>query len=81
MLHQACVATFEQDGTLLIAVDGRPLVHLVSTGPLTADIYRGDASSNLGWISPSFGVRVPTDQIVFKGTLDRPSTIMVNLLS
>src|SRR5262245_3939895 len=67
-------------GSLLIAVDGRPLVRLVSRGPLIADIIRGDANSNLGWISPSFGVRVPTNQIVFKGTLDRPSTIVVKLL-
>ena len=46
-----------------------------------ADIIRGDATSNLGRISPSFAVRVPTDQIVFKGTLDGPSTIVVKLLS
>ena len=81
LLHPACKATFERDGTLLIAVAGRPLVRLANTGPLMADIIRGDANSNLGWISPSFGVRVPTDQIVFKGTLDGPSTIVVNLLS
>ena len=81
LLHPTCEATFERDGALLIAVTGLPLVRLVSTGPLVADIIRGDASSNLGWISPSFGVRVPTDQIVFKGTLSEPSTIAVNLLS
>jgi Heparinase II/III-like protein/Heparinase II/III N-terminus len=81
LLHPACEATFERDGTLLIAAAGRPLVRLVSTGPLMADIIRGDANSNLGWVSPSFGVRVPTDQIVFKGILDEPSTITVNLLS
>ena len=81
LLDPACEATFERDGSVLIAADGRPLARLASTGPLKAEIIRGDANSNLGWVSPSFGVRVPADQILFKGTLEKPSAITVTLLS
>ena len=59
----------------------RPLARLASAGPLKAEIIRGDADSNLGWVSPSFGVRVPADQILLKGNLDKPSVVTVNLLA
>ena len=81
LLDPSCEATLERDGSVLIAVDGHPLARLASAGPLKAGIIRGDADSNLGWVAPSFGVRVPANQILFKGTLERPSTITVNLIS
>ena len=81
LLHPKCEATVERDGSVLIAVDGRLLARLASAGPLKAGIIRGDADSNLGWATPSFGVRVPASQILFTGTLERPSTIAVNLIS
>ena len=81
LLDPACEATFERDGSVRIAVNGHPLARLASAGPLKAEIIRGDADSNLGWVAPSFGVRVPANQILFKGTLEKPSTITVNLIS
>ncbi len=81
LLDPECEATFERDGSVRIAVNGHPLARLASTGPLKAEIIRGGADSNLGWVAPSFGVRVPANQIVFKGTLEKPSTITVNLIS
>ena len=81
LLDPACATALEADGSLLIAADGRPLARLASAGPLKASIIRGDENSNLGWVSPSFGVRVPADQILLKGVLDKPSVVMVTLLS
>jgi uncharacterized heparinase superfamily protein len=81
LLHPECVATLERDGGVSIAVNGEPLARLASDGPMKAEIIRGDADSNLGWVAPSFGVRVPTNQILFKGSLEKPSTITVRLLA
>ena len=81
LLDPACTATIEPDGNLLIAAGGRPLARLESTGPLAPEIVRGDETSNLGWVSPSFSVRVPADQIILKGNLDRPSVVTVTLLA
>ena len=81
LLDPACTATIEPDGNLLIAAGGRPLARLESTGPLAPEIVRGDETSSLGWVSPSFSVRVPADQIILKGNLDRPSVVTVTLLA
>jgi hypothetical protein len=81
LLDPSCRATLEEDGSLLIAADGRPLARLESVGPLKVAVIRGDEQSNLGWVSPSFSVRVPADQILLKGTLDRPSVVTVSLLA
>jgi uncharacterized heparinase superfamily protein len=81
LLAPSCEASLDRDGSVLIAIDGRPISRLESAGPLKAEIIRGDADSNLGWVAPSFGVRVPANQILFKGTLKKPSTIRVNLIS
>ena len=81
LLDPSCTATIEPDGSLLIAAGGRPLARLTSTGPLAPEIVRGDETSNLGWVSPSFSVRVPADQIILKGNLDRPSVVTVTLLA
>jgi hypothetical protein len=81
LLDPACEATLEHDGSLVIAADERSLVRLVSVGPLSPEILRGDTKSNFGWVSPSFGIRVPTDQLLFRGTLKQPSVITVQLLS
>jgi len=81
LLDPACKATLNRDGTVLIAVAGRSIARVVGTGPMKAEIIRGDRESNLGWIAPSFGVRVPTDLIRFTGTLVKESTIAIILLS
>jgi len=81
LLDPSCTARIEPDGSLLIAAQGRPLARLTSTGPLAPEIVRGDATSTLGWVSPSFSVRVPADQIILKGNLDRPSVVTVTLLA
>ena len=81
LLDPSCAATIEPDGSLLIEAGGRPVARLTNSGPLTPAIVRGDATSNLGWVSPSFSVRVPADQIILKGNLDRPSVVTVTLLA
>ena len=81
LLDPSCTARIEPDGSLLIAAQGRPLARLTSTGPLAPEIVRGDATSTLGWVSPSFSVRVPADQIILKGNLNRPSVVTVTLLA
>jgi len=65
---------------VLISRNGHPIARLVSKGPMTARIVRGDETLGLGWVSPSFGVRVPTDQIIFEGRLNTPSKIEIELL-
>jgi hypothetical protein len=52
---------------------------LVSTGPLKARIIHGDEESALGWVSPSFGIRVPSDQVIFDGNLKGTSTIKIEV--
>ena len=76
-----CAATIEPDGSLLIAAGGRPLARTDKHRSAEASIIRGDETSNLGWVSPSFGVRVPADQILLKGNLDTPSVVTVTLLA
>ena len=80
LLDPACQAALESDGSVLIVGNRCSIVRLASAGPLEARIIRGDEKSRLGWVSPSFGVRVPTDQILFEGTLTKPSRITINLL-
>jgi uncharacterized heparinase superfamily protein len=80
LLDPSCKARLEADGSLLIAAGGRPVARLQCAGALKPAIVRGDEASALGWVSPSFGVRVPTDQIVFRGNLDTPSVTTVTLL-
>ena len=80
LLDPACAAALEPDGSLLIAAGARPLARFTSAGPLKVEIVRGDEISNVGWVSPSFGVRVPADQILLKGNLITPSVVTVTLL-
>ncbi len=81
LLDPSCTAAFEEDGSLLIGAGGPPLVRLASAGLPNVSIIRGDEHSNLGWVSPSFGVRVPADQILLSGVLRRPSVVTITLLS
>lgn len=80
LLDPACQAALESDGSVLIVSNRCSIVHLASAGPLEARIIRGDEKSRLGWVSPSFGVRVPADQILFEGILTKPSRITIDLL-
>jgi hypothetical protein len=81
LLDPLCEAMLERDEGVLIARAGRPLARLKTAGPLKVRITRGDANSNLGWVSPSFSARVPANQILLEGTLKRPSIVTINLLS
>ena len=81
LLDPSCTARIEPDGSLLIEAGGRTLARMSSTEPLKPEIVRGDEASNLGWVSPSFSVRVSADQIILKGNLDRPSVTTVTLLA
>lgn len=81
LLDSACKSTLEPDrGSVLITREHRPIARILNMGPLETKIVRGDVQTSLGWMSPLFGVRVPTDQIVFEGCLNKPSTIIIDVL-
>ncbi|MBR0935655.1 alginate lyase family protein [Bradyrhizobium jicamae] len=81
LLDPSCQSTVAQDRReVLITHGGRQLIQIASAGPLKARVVRGDEATGLGWLSPSFGARIPTDQILFEGHLDKPSTITISVL-
>ena len=68
----------EQSG-VLISRHHNPVVRLTNSGPLKPKVMRGDETRKLGWVSPSFGVRYPSDQIIFEGELNHPSKLTFEL--
>ena len=75
-----CRSTVDPDRSgVSITCKGLQIIRIVSVGPLRPRVVRGDEATELGWFSPSFGVRLPTDQILFEGHLDGPSTITIGL--
>lgn len=80
LLDPACEARLD-GSSFHVSAGGRSIARLGSTGPLSASITRGDTHSNLGWVSPSFGVLLPASCLLFQGKLDQPSVITINLLS
>ncbi|WP_284267092.1 alginate lyase family protein [Bradyrhizobium iriomotense] len=82
LIDPSCQSTVEPDRSgVLITRSNLQLVRISSAGPLKARVVRGDQATGLGWLSPSYCVRVPTDQILFEGHLrDRRSTITIDVL-
>jgi hypothetical protein len=81
LLDPTCRSTVEPDRSgVLINHNNLPFIRIASAGPLRARVVRGDEATGLGWLSPSFGVRIPTDQVLFEGHLDKPSTITIGVL-
>ncbi|WP_453948564.1 heparinase II/III domain-containing protein [Bradyrhizobium diazoefficiens] len=82
LIDPSCQSTVKPDRSgVLISRCNLQLVRISSAGPLKARVVRGDKATGLGWLSPSYCVRVPTDQILFEGHLrDRRSTITIDLL-
>jgi hypothetical protein len=82
LIDPTCQSTVEPDRSgVLITRSNLQLVRVASTGPLKARVVRGDQATGLGWLSPRYGVRVPTDQILFEGHLrDTTSTITIEVL-
>jgi hypothetical protein len=81
LLDPTCQSTVEPDQSgVLITHSGLQLIRITSAGPLKARVVRGDQATGLGWLSPSFGLRIPTDQILFEGCLYKPSTITISVL-
>lgn len=82
LLDPTCQSAMIADRSgMLITHMNRELVRIKSAGPLTARVVRGDEAAGLGWVSPSFGVRRPTDQLLFEGSLHEPSTITISQLA
>lgn len=80
LLDPTCQSALEPDRMgVLITRNYNSIARLVSAGPLKARIVRGDEKSGLGWVSPSFGMRVPADQILFEGKLKNSSTIRIEV--
>jgi Heparinase II/III-like protein/Heparinase II/III N-terminus len=81
LLDPSCQSTVEPDRSgVLITRNNLQIIRIASAGPLRARVVRGDEATGLGWLSPSFGVRIPTDQILFEGYLCKPSTITIGVL-
>jgi uncharacterized heparinase superfamily protein len=81
LLDPTCRSTVEPDRSgVLIARNNLQIIRVASAGPLRPRVVRGDEATGLGWLSSSFGVRMPTDQILFEGRLDKPSTITISVL-
>jgi hypothetical protein len=81
LLDPSCQSTVEPDRSgILITHNNSEYIQIASAGPLRARVVRGDEATGLGWLSPSFGVRIPTDQILFEGHLHKPSTITISVL-
>jgi hypothetical protein len=81
LLDPACQSTVDPDRSgILVTHNDRQLIRIASVGPLRARVVRGDEETGLGWLSPSFGVRVPTNQILFEGHLWKPSAITISVL-
>ena len=67
--------------TNVIVQDGqKDILRLSGDGALMPSVVRGDERARLGWVSPTFGVRVPADQIMFRGTLSGPSVVRIDVL-
>jgi hypothetical protein len=69
-------AAVETPTAVRIEENGTPVLRMESLGPLAARIVRGDEAGGLGWISKTFGSRVPTDQIQFGGILGDSRSIL-----
>ena len=54
---------------MLVSHADRQVIRIASTGPLKPGLVRGDEASGLGWLSPAFGVRIPTEQILRRSSL------------
>lgn len=81
LIDPTCQSTVEPDRSgVLITRGNLQLIRIASAGPLKARVVRGEQATGLGWLSPSFGVRVPTDQILFEGHLYKPSTFAISVL-
>jgi hypothetical protein len=81
LVDPACQSTVEPDqSAILVTCNDRRLIRIANIGPLRARVLRGDKETGHGWVSPSFGVIVPADQILFEGHLCEPSTIKISVL-
>jgi hypothetical protein len=81
LIDPTCQSTVEPDRSgVLITRGNLQLIRIASAGPLKARVVRGDQATGLGWLSPSYGVRVPTDHILFEGHLHKPSTFAISVL-
>jgi hypothetical protein len=58
---------------------GQCVLRMSANASLRPRIVRGSELEGLGWVSPSFGTRIPTDQILFEGILKGPSEITIRL--
>ena len=81
LLDPTCQSSVELDRSgVLITHNDLQIIRIASAGPLRARVVRGDEATGLGWLSPSFGVRTPTDQLLFEGHLNERSTITISVL-
>lgn len=81
LLDPTCRSTVEPDRSgVLITRDNLQFIRVASAGPLRARVVHGDNATGRGWSSPSFGVLMPTDQILFEGQLRKPSIITICVL-
>jgi hypothetical protein len=77
LINPDCRAAIVTANSVALSGPQNMKMQIVSDGQTRPRIIRGEVASGLGFVSPSFGVRVATDQILFEGHLASPSTISI----
>jgi hypothetical protein len=81
LIDPSCKAELDSKTKDVVVSSARGnVLRFVSDGQLKPRIARGDQATGLGWVSPSFGVRLPADQIRYEGRLTGRSAIRMDIL-
>lgn len=80
LLNPTCRSEVDVDRSGIMITQNNQSWIRIESSRLRVKVVRGDDATARGWFSPSFGVRVPADQLLFKGDLDEPSTITISVL-
>lgn len=79
LIDPSCRAELSDERSAVITKEGKPLLHLTARCLLSPKIVRA-SDTGLGWISPSFGIKQATDQLLFVGDLLTPSTVLLQFI-
>lgn len=69
----------DRPGTFDFVADGLPLMRLAGPQGWAATLESGREAGRLGWRSPCFGVKVPSAQLVFRGSAPPGGTMRTEM--